>query len=208
VNFAEVGPLVGVVVGGVLTGGFGVLNARIQRKTTRATEDRALVEKLDSERRQREAAASAQARDALSKLLLMDPDPDHRRRVEAHRHIRAGDVEALEKLGEPDESSVASWKEARHTLIMAVDTAAGDFGDQELRSRLNEICDMLRLYEGPEKYALQMEPRTRYLAARHGFDCLGAFRRGEDPPARTKEYTDTLDLVQVYLDEMESYSRG
>ncbi len=177
--------MVGVVVGGLLTGGFGVLNARIQRKAARATEDRTLVEKLDAERRQREA-----------------------RRVEEYRRIRAGDFEAVEHLGEPDESSLASWEEARHTLIMAVDTAAGDFGDQELRSRLNEICDMLRLYEGPEKYAHQMEPRTRYLAARHGFDCLGAFGRGEDLPARSKEYTDTLALVQVYLDELESDSRG
>lgn len=200
--------MVGVVVGGLLTGGFGVLNAGIQRKAARATEDRTLLEKLDAERRQREAAASAQAREALSKLLLMDRDPDYRRRVEEYRRIRAGDFEAVEHLGELDESSLASWEQARHTLIMAVDTAAGDFGDQELRSRLNEICDMLRLYEGPEKHAHQMEPRTRYLAARHGFDCLGAFRRGEDLPSRSKEYTDTLALVQVYLDELESNSRG
>jgi hypothetical protein len=56
---------------------------------------------------------------------------------------------------------MASWAEKRGQLIMMVESMAGDFRDRDLRERLTEICDMLWLSDGPEKYTHQMEARTR-----------------------------------------------
>lgn len=190
-----------------------MLNTHIQRKAARSAEDRAFVEKLDAERRQREGSASAQARDALSKLLLLKRDPDYDRRVAEYRLERrrslseADYVRELERIGEPDEVAMAAWQEERDALVMAVDTAAVDLSDQDLRTRLNEVCDMLRFYDGPERHAHQMEHRTRYLAARYGFECLGGFRRGDSLPERSQDYRQTLGFVQIYLDEMEMNTR-
>ncbi|WP_157641417.1 hypothetical protein [Longispora albida] len=58
------GTLIGVLVGAVITGGFGLLNLRVQRR-----------HKLEAERREREAASAARAADALSRLLLLEPEP-------------------------------------------------------------------------------------------------------------------------------------
>jgi hypothetical protein len=90
---------------------------------------------------------------------------------------------------------------------MVIDVAALDIGEKDLRSRLDEVCKILRLYHGPEKYARQSEQRTRYIAARHGLECIGSFRRGDSVPDRPEDYISTFDLVNIYLDELESYSR-
>jgi len=74
--------------------------------------------------------------------------------------------------------------------------------------RVSEVCEILRLYGGPEKYRRQSEFRTRYIVVSDALNCIGAFRRGEPLPDRSKDYTNTYDSAMVYLDEMEMNSRG
>lgn len=196
-TFAEVAPIIGVLAGGVVGAGGALLRGWFDQRGDRSREAR-----------QREQDAAAQARSALTKLLLMEPDPDFDRRREEYRLQRSQRYEDAMEVGEPDQAAMASWSDTRGELIMIVDSAAGDFRSRELRERLTEACDMLWLSDGPEKYAHQMEPRTRNIAVRHARDCVAAFRRGDGLPGRPKEFTDTLDLVRVYMDELEANSRS
>lgn len=197
-----VSQLLGVLVGGAVTGTIAVFTFRWQRRDAMAAEERARRAVLADELRAREITASALSRDSLVRLLLLGSDPDLDREREMDRRLAKGDdyAEITADLGPPDEDAIAAWTRARQDLIVAFETAALDIGDRELRSRLAEVSLILKLYYGPKKYAGQPERRTRYIAVKDALDCLGAFRRGDPLPERSADYGNTYGFVQLFLE--------
>jgi hypothetical protein len=194
-----VSQLLGVLVGGAVTGTIAAFSFRWQRRDALAAEERARRAVLADELRAREVTASELSRDSLVRLRLLGADPDLDRKRELDRRLAKGDdyAEITADLGPPDKE----WTRARGDLIVAFETAALDIGDRELRSRLAEASQILVFYYGPEKYEGSSEQRTRYIAVKDALDCLGAFRRGDPLPERSANYRNTYAWVQEYLAE-------
>lgn len=151
---------------------------------------------LAAEQRARAAVATARASESLAKLLLLDQRPD----------VCNEDEQRGEEPGPSAEVASAAWRRTQDDLLTSVDVAALDIADIDLRSRLDEVGQIFRYHEGPQHYIRQSEYRTRYIAVRHALACIGAFRRGDALPARSKEYVNTHEYVTIYLDMLEANS--
>ncbi|MGK5741538.1 hypothetical protein [Micromonospora sp. URMC 103] len=202
-------PLVGVLVGGVITGGVTVWTFRQQRADARAAEQRARASALEDERRSRAVAASGKASEGLTNLLLLGRDPDERREARTQRQIArpVGSDKLVAEPGSQDDAAIEAWRQQRQAFVLAVETAALDIVNGEVRQRLDESVKMLRFYRGPEKDIRQSEYRTRYIAVSEGLACLGAFRRGDPLPDRSESFVETMQFVNLYLEELEANSQ-
>jgi hypothetical protein len=200
--------LVGVAVGAGITGVISVHTFRRQRADSLAAEDRAHQALVGNERRAREINATALAKESLIKLLLLKEDPDADRVRQINRRVRLGQSrnQVVAELSE-DNDAIDEWHRTRDSLIFAVDAASQDIANEEFRMRLSEACDVLRFYRGPENQARQPESRTRYIVISYALKCIGAFRRGDPLPDKSKDYSDTCEFAMLYLEELEMNSR-
>ncbi len=152
---------------------------------------------LGAERHARTIAATGRAIDALSSLLDLGGKPDWDR----ERRIWAGkDPGELDADGQ---AAVDAWDNRRSELLRVVKVAILDIGDAEVRERLKEAVQMLELWAGPMQHIRQSEGRTRYLVANEALVAVGAFRRGDPLPERSRDYLETKEFADLYLEELE-----
>jgi hypothetical protein len=144
--------LLGAVVAGCLT----AMTSLIDRVARRR--DNAVVE-----RQARENAAVRRIAEAMAKLMLLPEDP---------RLERPQDRQYYEKW--------AAWEQQREELILAIDTESIDICLEGLRDRIDELCTILRFYQGNVTPADEFEFRRDVVKTVR--DSLGAYRRGEPLP--------------------------
>lgn len=152
---------------------------------------------LAAERRAQSAAAALDASKALMSLRYLETMPDWKREVASYSGARVPEMNAEQARVQ------AAWEQQRLDLLSKIELAALDIVDKQLRSRLTEAVQMLKLWNGPMKYARQPEARTRFIVAADALEALGAYRRGELLPARSPEYENTKESVDTYIDELE-----
>jgi transcriptional regulator with XRE-family HTH domain len=155
------------------------------------------VSGLAAERRAQSAAAASDASKAFMSLRNLRTMPDWKREVASYSEARVPEMTAKEELVQ------AAWEQQRLDLLSEIELAALVIDDEQLRGRLKEAVQMLRLWDGPMRYARQPETRTRFIVAADVLEALGAYSRGEPLPARSPEYGDTKEFVDVYIEERE-----
>lgn len=123
--------------------------------------------------------------------------PDWKREVASYSGAGIPEMTAEEGRAQ------AEWEQQRLDFLSEIELAALVIDDEQLRGRLRETVQMLGLWDGPMRYARQPETRTRFIVATDALEALGAYRRGEPLPARSPEYGNTKELVDVYIEERE-----
>lgn len=183
---AAVGPVVGVVVGSLLTQ-FG--NQRTLRLQGRLT--------VEAEQRARTMASAASAIEAVSKLLLLDDRPDE-------PHDRA--VMYMRKNVPPDasEADVDAWDAQQSELVLVLETAILDLPEQ-FRQQLNSAIEVIRV--GRARDSARLESQQRHAACLYALDCLGAYRRGEALPDQPDSFVEALEAATFQKEMWEEQYR-
>jgi transcriptional regulator with XRE-family HTH domain len=152
---------------------------------------------LAAERRAQSADAASDASKAFMSLRNLKTMPDWKREVASYSGARVPEMTAEEARVQE------AWEQQRLDLVSEIELAALVIDDKQLRDRLMEAVQMLKLWYGPMKYARQPEARTRFIVADDVLEALGAYRRGEQMSARSPEYGTTKEFVDIYSDELE-----
>ena len=152
---------------------------------------------LAAERRAQSAAAALDASKALMSLRYVETMPDWKREVASYSGARVPEMNAEQARVQ------AAWEQQRLDLLSKIELAALDIIDKQLRSRLTEAVQMLKLWNGPMKHARQPEAQTRVIVAADALEALGAYRRGDLLPARSPGYENTKKFVDIYIGELE-----
>lgn len=150
---------------------------------------------LAAERRAQSAAAASDASKAFMSLRNLKAMPDWKREVASYSGASVPEMTAEE------ERTQAAWEQQWLDLLSEIELAALVIDDEQLRGRLKEAVQMLRLWDRPMSYARQSEMRTRFIVAADVLEALGAYRRGEPLPARSPEYGNTKEFVDLYIEE-------
>jgi transcriptional regulator with XRE-family HTH domain len=152
---------------------------------------------LQAERRARAALAAAKAKKAFMSLRNLDTMPDWRYEVASYTGKDTPQPSAEE------ETAKAAWKRQREDLLSEIELAIYDIDDEQLRVRLREAVEMVRLWNGPMRHMLQGEHQTRRIVVADALEALGAYGRGDPLPARSAEYGNTKEFVDLYIEEWE-----
>ncbi len=156
---------------------------------------------LEAERRARAAAGAWSAKKAFMSLRNLDTMPDWQR--ELNIYSRKGSPEPTAE----EEATAAAWNLRRDDLLGEIELAALDIDDEQLRARLREAVEMVNMWSGPMRHIRQGEQRTRWIVATDALEALGAYGRGDPLPARSAEYGNTKEFVDLYIEEWEMNSR-
>ncbi|HEY1920508.1 MAG TPA: hypothetical protein VGH27_33485 [Streptosporangiaceae bacterium] len=197
--------LIGAVAGAGGTGTITAYTLRWQSRQALTAEQRARDSRAEEERRARDMAATATVRENLIKLSLLEDNPDQAREKALSRRMDKGEDydKIVSDLGPPDDPRIEEWFNKRDSLILTVETAAGDISAHELRARIDEACTLIRYYNGPEIHVRQYENQTRHIATAHALKCISAYRRGDPLPDRPRAYRNTKDDVDAYIEGFE-----
>ena len=110
------------------------------------------------------------------------------------------------ELTADEEAAAAAWNRQRDNLLSEIELAAFLIDDEELRVRLKEAVEMVKLWNGPMRHIRQTEQRTRWIVASDALEALGAYGRDDPLPARSAEYGNTKEFVDLYIEEWEMNS--
>jgi hypothetical protein len=152
---------------------------------------------LAAERRTQSADAASNASKAFMSLRNLKAMPDWKHEVASYSEARVPEMTTEEGRLQ------AEWEQQWLALLSDIELAALVIDDEQLRGRLKEAVQMLRRWDGPMRYARQPETQTRFIVATDVLEALGAYRRGDPLPARSPEYANTKELVDVYIEERE-----
>jgi hypothetical protein len=196
--------LIGAVAGAGGTAAITAYTLHWQSRQAIAAEQCARDARVEDDRHTRDMTTTTTACENLIELLLLVRNPDQDREKALRHRMRKGETrdEIIADIGPPNDDLIEAWFSGRESLLLGVETAAGDISDHELRLRLDEACTLMRCYAGPESHARQYENRTRYIAASYGLKCISAYRRGDPLPDRPKSYRDTQGYVELYIEAL------
>lgn len=171
-----------------------IAESRIESLESALRDAVARIDSLESEISQLRAGSSAATAEA-DRRARTDAASD--RALEALRALKTSGGRGV---GEGDHA----WMVRRNTLIDALHFASLDIGNRDLRDRLTESIDVLKLWGGPKKYADWSEFKTRHLAIEDAMESTGAYRRRDELPDRSADFLQAREFALMYLDEMES----
>ena len=153
-----------------------------------------------ADRQARSTAAVLDAMKAFMRLRNLDTMPDWQRELASYSGRDSPEPT-------PDEeTAVVAWNRQRDDLLSDIELAALMIDDEPLRARLKEAIQMVKLWNGPMRHTRQSEQRTRWVVASDALEALGAYTRDEPLPARSADYRNTKEFVDLYIEEWEMNS--
>lgn len=187
--------LVGVLIGSLVSTGTAMLLYRRQQRDIR-----------DAERRARAATATSRIQELIASLIGLERRPDERREIAEARRSRSN--KSMDGLPpEPEQAALDDWDRRRMDLILAFEIANQDLSSEPLRTRLERAGRALDNPYGPWDQARQPESVTRRIVCRHVLDCVGAYRHDDPLPAEPDRFTETVGLVDEWIEWQEQRDR-
>ncbi|MGR6923106.1 hypothetical protein ACU635_53380 [[Actinomadura] parvosata] len=191
-NWAQVIPGLFALAGALMGSTASLLSARWSQRHQRQLES-------DRQAKERERAASLIAREAVVKLLQLDPKPSERFEYRAHWAMRRGQPQPPEEdrpSQELDDVWIKEWK----SWLLQLQVVIGEFSDDEFRQRLKDLHTTLTGADSWWEYMGAVESVTRYRVCHHLLDCLGRYGRGAPLEPMPEDVQEAWSAMQEQIE--------